>query len=221
MTDLSPMLLFDGSPMHPLNQLPFSVQKVMLARTLTQFRERPLCGGGYDEESLRFYDGVLGNLIRTRDSFLDSGMCESVDGFADFASHWEYHGDLYRIIGAAYVCDEGTEEPRLEMPEIKWHGMVASWSKSYNFTEGFNHVYPGRAYTFICANTLTSAGIDANKLSEFLGCFNPCTACENEVIFPMKRRYVTKVYKDITPVEFKKMMEDARRGGEGTTLVAL
>ena len=93
MTDLSPMLLFDGNPMHPLNQPSFSVQKVMLARTLTQFRERPLCGGGYDEEGLRFYDGVLGNLIRTRDSFLDSGMCESVDGFADFASHWEYHGD--------------------------------------------------------------------------------------------------------------------------------
>ena len=213
--------LFDKNPDHPLNQMPLLAQRRLLADTLIQFRERPLCAGGYDEEGLRFYDGVLGNLIRTRDSYLDSGMYETIDGFADFVSRWEYSGDLYRIIGAAYVCDEEAEEPRLEMPEIKWHGMVASWSKSYDFTEGFNRVNPDRAYTFICGSTLTSAGIDANKLSKYLGCFNPCVACENEVIFPMKWCYVTEVYKNIAPVEFKKMMEDARCGSSVAEKVRL
>ena len=30
---------------------------------------------------------------------------------------------------------------------------------------------------------------------------------ENEIIFPMKKEFVVNVYKNITPNEFKKMME--------------
>lgn len=59
------MLLFDSNPMHPLNQLSFECQKYILALTMVQFREFPLCSGSYNEEKIRFYDGVLGNLIRT------------------------------------------------------------------------------------------------------------------------------------------------------------
>lgn len=202
------MPLFDGNPSHPLNQFPFPVQRIVLARTLVQFREFPLCGGSYDEEGLRFYDGVLGSLIRTRDLYCRKGLYEVIDGFADFSSHWEYSGEIYRVIGKAYVRRGNDEEPRLEMPEINWHGMVASWSKSYDFTTGFNHISPGGIYSFICGNTLTSAGIDANKLGEYLGCFNPYTSGENEVIFPMKESHVTEIYEGITPAEFKALMDE-------------
>lgn len=205
--DMASMPLFDKNPMHPLNQMPLPAQKRLLADTLVQFREFPLCAGGYDEEGLRFYDGVLGNLIRTRDSYIENEIYHQVVGFAEFASHWEYRGDIYRVLGKSYVQDEEEGEPRLEMPEINWHGMIASWSKSYDFTTGFSHINSRGHYTFIHARTLGSAGIDANKFSQYLDCFNQNLADEEEVIFPMKRRHVVKVYKNMTPGEFKEIMD--------------
>ncbi len=202
--------LFDGNLDHPLNQLSLDNQKWLLAITMHQFREFPLCGGGYDEEGLRFYDGVLGNLIRTRDEMRRArnewGMREMPE-YEAFASKWVYQGDIYRVIGEAYVYDDGDDEPHMEMPEIKWHGMVASWSSSFDFTMNFNHMYADSKYTIIHANTGDSAGIDANKFGKYLGCYSPYTEGENEVIFPMKKEFVVNVYKDITPKAFKELME--------------
>lgn len=84
--------------------------------------------------------------------------------------------------------------------------MIASWSSSYDFTTGFNHIYPDVKYTIIHANTGDSVGIDANKLGKYLRCYNPYTEEENEVIFPMKKEFVVKVYDEITPIEFKSLM---------------
>lgn len=44
---------------HPLNKLNYESQLELLRIVLTQFRERPLCGEGYSEESLRLYDEIL------------------------------------------------------------------------------------------------------------------------------------------------------------------
>lgn len=200
------LFLFDSKFNHPLNQLSFEDQKYMIAVTMEQFREIPLCGGGYDEEGLRFYDGVLGNLIRERDSLLKFPTYNLHDESAEFSSHWEYHGDIYRVLDKAYVYPKNGE-PYKRMPAIKWHGMIASWSSSYDFTTGFNHIYSDVKYTIIHANTGSSAGIDVNKFSEYLRCYNQHTACENEVIFPMKKEFVVNVYKKITPTEFKELME--------------
>lgn len=209
--DKAGMPLFDSNTKHPLNQLPWSSQMYMIAITMHQFREFPLCSGeGYDEEGLRFYDGVLGNLIRTRDKMRraqnELGIQEMPE-YEAFVSKWAYQGDIYRVIGEMYVHEDGNDEPHTEMPEIKWHGMIASWSSSYDFTTGFNHIYPDAKYTIIHANTGDSVGIDANKLGDYVGGYNPHTVGENEVIFPMKKEFVVKVYKEITPNEFKNLME--------------
>ena len=200
------MLLFDGNFKHPLNQLSLENQKYMIAITMKQFREFPLCSGGYDEEGLRFYDGVLGNLIRMRDRMIESGYSDAVPDLKDFSSKWEYHGDIYRVLDKKEVYPKNGE-PYRRMPAIKWHGMIASWSSSYDFTVGFNHMYPDEKYTIIHANTGNSAGIDVNKFSKYLGCYNQYTACENEVIFPMKKEFVVNVYKNISPTEFKELMK--------------
>ena len=89
--------------------------------------------------------------------------------------------------------------------------MIASWSSSYDFTTGFNHIYSDAKYTIIHANTGGSAGIDANKLGNYVGGYNPNTVGENEVIFPMKKKFVVKVYEGITPNEFKNLMESKMR----------
>lgn len=208
--DKAGMTLFDSDMNHPLNQLSWDSQKYIIAITMHQFREFPLCSGSYDEEGLRFYDGVLGSLIRTRDKMRRArnewGMREMPE-YEAFASKWVYQGDIYRVIGEAYVYDDGDDEPHMEMPEIKWHGMVASWSSSFDFTMNFNHMYADSKYTIIHANTGDSAGIDANKFGKYLGCCSPYTEGENEVIFPMKKEFVVNVYKDITLKAFKELME--------------
>ena len=196
--DKAGMMLFDSNMNHPLNQLSWNNQMYMIAVTMRQFREFPLCGGGYDEEGLRFYDGVLGSLIRMRDKMPE---------YEAFVSKWAFQGDIYRVIGEARVHEDGNDEPHTEMPEIKWHGMIASWSSSYDFTTGFNHIHPDAKYTIIHANTGDSVGIDANKLGDYVGGYNPHTVGENEVIFPMKKEFVVKVYEEITPNEFKNLME--------------
>lgn len=200
------LLLFDDNFNHPLNQLSLENQKYMIAVTLGQFREIPLCSGGYDEEGLRFYDGVLGNLMRMRDRTVESGCINAIPDFLEFSSKWEYHGDVYRVLDKVNVYPKNAE-PYRRVPAIKWHGMIASWSSSYDFTTGFNHIYSDAKYTIIHGNTRNSAGIDVNKFSEYLGCYNQYTACENEIIFPMKKEFVVDVYKNITPTEFKKLME--------------
>lgn len=198
--------LFDDNCNHPLNQLTLDSQKWLLAKTMSQFREFPMCSGGFNEEGLRFYDGVLGGLIRMRDVAIEHDMMGQTLDLAEFASHWEYRGDIYRVIDKAMVFPKNGE-PYYRMPAIRWHGMVASWSSSFDFTRNFNHMYADSKYTIIHANTGDSAGIDANKFAEYLGCYNPYTEGENEVIFPMKKKFVVNVYKNITPSEFKALME--------------
>lgn len=205
------MFLFDSNVNHPLNKLSFENQKCMIAITMEQFRQIPMCSGGYDEEGLRFYDGVLGNLIRMRDRMVEFDYISTMSDLSDFSSKWEYQGNIYRVIGKSYVYPKDeNREPYKRMPAIKWHGMIASWSSSYDFTTGFNHIYPHTKYTIIHANTGKSAGIDVNKFSEYLGCYNRYTACEKEIIFPMKKEFVKNIYKNITPTEFKALMESGK-----------
>ena len=112
------LFLFDSKFNHPLNQLSFEDQKYMIAVTMEQFREIPLCGGGYDEEGLRFYDGVLGNLIRERDSMLKFPAYNLHDESAEFSTHWEYHGDIYRVLDKANVYPNelsGGEQQRVAL----------------------------------------------------------------------------------------------------------
>lgn len=200
------VMIFSENMNHPLNQLSFENQKYMLAITMYQFREIPMCSGGYNEEELRFYDGVLGNLIRMRDLVVERGLYNIIDKYAEFSSHWEYHGDIYRVLGKSMIYPK-RGEPYYRMPAIKWHGMVASWSSSYDFTKNFNHIYADEPYTIIHSNTGDSAGIDANKFGEYLEYYSQYTIGEKEVIFPMKKEFVVNVYKNITPNEFKTLME--------------
>lgn len=207
--DENGLTLFDNDPRHPLNQLTLDEQRRILATTMYQFREFPMCSGGFDEEGLRFYDGVLGNLIRMRDESIESGLMEREVDLAEFTSLWEYQGDIYRVLDKAWVCPKN-REPYRRTPAIKWHGMIASWSSSFDFTINFNHMHENSKYTIIHANTGRSAGIDANKFGNYLGLYNSYTTEENEIIFPMKKEFVVEVYKGITPTDFKKLMETKR-----------
>ena len=164
--------IFSTSTSHPLNQLNYELQLELLRIVLTQFRERPLCGGGYSEESLKLYDEILGALIRVRNEYRKE-LVQTPKEIAEFESQWEYQGDIFRIIDKAYGWPKLlAKEPKRRMPRIKWHGMVASWSSSFDFTKGYNHVSRNAKYTFLHSNTGQSVGIDVNKFSSYLDCYN-------------------------------------------------
>ena len=199
--------IFSTSTSHPLNQLNYELQLELLRIVLTQFRERPLCGGGYSEESLKLYDEILGALIRVRNEYRKE-LVQIPKAIDEFESQWEYKGDIFRIIDKAYVWPKLlAKEPKRRMPRIKWHGMVASWSSSFDFTKGYNHVSKNAKYTFLHSNTGQSVGIDVNKFSSYLNCYNLNLSQENEVIFPMAKSYSVKIYRNLTAEEFKQKMQ--------------
>ena len=199
--------IFSTSLSHPLNKLNYESQLELLRIVLTQFRERPLCGEGYSEESLRLYDEILGALIRVRNEYRKE-LVQSPKEIAEFESQWEYQGDIFRIIDKAYVWPKLlAKEPKRRMPRIKWHGMVASWSSSFDFTKGYNHVSRNAKYTFLHSNTGQSVGIDVNKFSSYLDCYNSNLSQENEIIFPMAKSYSVKIYRNFTAEEFKQKMQ--------------
>lgn len=199
--------IFSTSLSHPLNKLNYELQLELLRIVLTQFRERPLCGGGYSEESLRLYDEILGALIRVRNEYrkeLDQ-IPKAID---EFESQWAYNGDIFRVIDKAYVWPKKlAKEPKRRTPRIKWHGMVASWSSSFDFTKGYNHISKNAKYTFLHSNTGQSVGIDVNKFSSYLDCYNSNLSQENEIIFPMEKNYSVKIYRNFTAEEFKQKMQ--------------
>ena len=203
--------LFSGCMDHPLNQLPFIGQKRIIAKTLDSFRNFQMCSGGFSEEYLRFYDGVLGSLIRTRDEFVKiNHPLLSNPQIKDFIEKWEYHGDIYRVIDKSMIYPK-KGEPYYRMPAVKWHGMIASWSSSFDFTTNFNHMNNESRYTIIHANTGESVGIDVNRFTKYLNCNWPQLEGEREVIFPMKSEFVIHVYKKMTLPEFKELMESKVR----------
>lgn len=113
--------IFSTSTSHPLNQLNYELQLELLRIVLTQFRERPLCGGGYSEESLKLYDEILGALIRVRNEYRKE-LVQTPKEIAEFESQWEYQGDIFRIIDKAYGWPKLlAKEPKRRMPRIKWH----------------------------------------------------------------------------------------------------
>ena len=63
------------------------------------------------------------------------------------------------------------------------------------------------SYNLCTENALKTLANDANKLGDYVGGYNPHTVGENEVIFPMKKEFVVEVYEEITPNEFKNLME--------------
>ena len=197
--------IFSTSLSHPLNKLNYELQLELLRTVLIQFRERPLCGGGYSEESLRLYDEILGALIRVRNEY-HKELVQIPKEIAEFES--QYKGDIFRIIDKAYVWPRLlAKEAKRHTPRIKWHGMVASWSSSFDFTKGYNHVSKNAKYTFLHSNTGQSVGIDVNKFSRYLNCYNLNLSQENEIIFPMAKSYSVKIYRNFTAEEFKQKMQ--------------
>jgi hypothetical protein len=140
--------------------------------------------GGYDIEDLKFFDGLLGTLLKHTEYLL-----KEYPSYLDkeFVDSWKYQGKLYRVIHPNYVFDNDSIEPHTVMPEVNYHGMITHWTSDYTF-EGLlatAKIFDDEEYIILEADTGDHLAFDVNKFRQVNNVQEIYTQDENEIIFPM------------------------------------
>lgn len=157
----------------------FNSQIEIFNSALYQWTQRPLLGRRLNMDYINFYDAIIGCLIRVcNQEYVNSRNKTMYDKEAVmFMNFWMYKGYMYRVIDCP-------------LSKIRFHKKIASWTKSINAIERFNKIGYSKKYTFIVAKTPNDYfGFDVNKYNEIRG-VGAFTAPEEEVIFPMDKKYV-------------------------------
>ena len=145
--------------------------------------------GGYDIENLKFFDGLLGTLLKHTEylmkeypSFLDK----------EFVDSWKYQGKLYRVIHPHYEPGNNSIEPRIITPEVNYHGMITHWTSDYTFTGllATAKIYDDEEYIILEADTGERLAFDVNKFRKANNVIESYTQGENEIIFPMYKENI-------------------------------
>lgn len=158
------------------------VQFLIFNKVLLSWLERPQLCSGYDKDALDFYDGVIGYIIKTANYYnANRDIIEFPPQLADIMEIWQYKGYIYRAIDA----------PR---SKIRYHKKIASWTKNADAFDKFNHWNKNGKYTFLIANTNDYYGFDVSKYNNYFSQGNQHIQHEEEVIFPMDKKYIIDVF---------------------------
>lgn len=162
--------------------------------------------GGYDIEDLKFFDGLLGTLLKHTEyvlkeypSYLDK----------EFVDSWKYQGKLYRVLHPHYVFDKDSVEPHTMMPEVNYHGMITHWTNDYTFKGllATAKIFDDEEYIILEADTGEHLAFDVNKFRKANNVIEPYTQGENEIIFPMYKENI-KEYRMTIQEFIKKKQEE-------------
>ena len=162
--------------------------------------------GGYDIEDLKFFDGLLGTLLKHTE-FLIKEYPSMLD--KEFVDSWKYQGKLYRVIHPHYVFDNDSIEPRTIMPKVNYHRMITHWTSDYTF-EGLlatAKVFDDEEYIILEAETGEHLAFDVNKFRKANDVQEPYTQGENEIIFPMYKENIKEYRMTIREFIEKKQEE--------------
>ena len=158
--------------------------------------------GGYDIEDLKFFDGLLGTLLKHTEYLLKE--CPS---FLDkeFVDLWKYQGKIYRVIHPHYVFRDDSIEPSVIMPEVNYHRMITHWTSDYTFKGllATAKIFDDEEYIILEADTGEHLAFDVNKFRQANNAQEVYTQGENEIIFPMYMENIKEYHMTIT--EFIKM----------------
>ena len=143
---------------------------------------------GFCQETLKFYDGLIGTVIKHGEK-LYSSMDESEKEIVD---SWKYQGKLYRVIHPHYVPVDGSQEPRVIMPEVNYHRMITHWTSDYTFKGllATAKMFDDEEYIILEADTREHLAFDVNKFRQVNNAQEIYTQGENEIIFPMYRENI-------------------------------
>ena len=175
----------------------------LIIRYLEGWTEIPLNEtNGYDLDELKFYDGLLGTLLKHTEKVL-----KYAPNFAnkEFVNSWKYQGKMYRVIHPHYVPVDGSQEPRLIMPEVNYHRMITHWTSDYTFKGllATAKIFDDEEYIILEADTGDHLAFDVNKFRQVNNAQEIYTQGENEIIFPMYQENI-KEYR-MTINEFIRM----------------
>lgn len=158
--------------------------------------------GGYDIEDLKFFDGLLGTLLKHTE-FLTKEYPSMLD--KEFVDSWKYQGKLYRVIHSHYEPNGNSTEPRIVMPEVYYHRMITHWTSDYTFKGllATAKIFDDEEYIILEADTREHLAFDVNKFRQVNNAQEIYTQGENEIVFPMYKENIKEYHMTIN--EFIKM----------------
>ena len=134
----------------------------IISQYLNSWTEIPLnVMDGYNIDELKFYDGLLGYLLKDTEKSIK--YCpDMID--REFVKSWKYQGKIYRII---HHCIKESNKTKCghtyRMPKINYHGMIAHWTSDYTF-EGMKHkLSPNKKFIILEADTKNHIAFNINK----------------------------------------------------------
>ena len=164
--------------------------KIIIMEYLRLWTGIPLTtNGDYDIENLKFFDGLLGTLLKHTESLLKDSP-----SFLDkeFVDSWKYQGKIYRVIHPHYVFSDNTTEPSVIMPEVNYHRMITHWTSDYTFKGllATAKIFNDEEYIILEADTGDHLALDVNKFRQVNNAQEIYTQGENEIIFPMYKENI-------------------------------
>ncbi len=175
---------------------------VILREYLNSWTEIPLNPtNGYDIDDLKFYDGVLGTLLKQTEKW-----SELAPDYLnkEFVNSWKYQGKLYRVIHKCHYKDKKGNE-KYGFPYIKYHRMISHWTDDYTFQGLLYKLSSNEKYIILEADTGNHFAFDVNRFRAKYKCRSPYIEKEREFIFPMYKENIKEYRMTINEfIEYKK-----------------
>lgn len=183
----------------------------ILSKVLYGWTEIPLSPfAGYNQEDIRFYDGIIGTLLKQTERIL----CEYPEILDQrFVQSWKYQGELYRVIHESPIEDARYRDGfRMQLPKVDYHGMITHWTDDFRF-EGLMYKLSSESECIILeANTGKHIAFDVNGFREEYGFENQYLAREREIIFPMIKECIKEYRMSINDfISYKEKQNKAKR----------
>ena len=171
----------------------------MVERYLKGWTETPLTiSGGYSIETLKFYDGFIGTLLKQTER-----IYKEYYDYLDhrFVNSWKYQGKLYRVL---HDCPPSAKSRKVKLPKVNYHGMISHWTDDYTFAGLQYKLNPEAEYIILEADTREHFAFDVNGFRKEYGCEERFTGKEREFIFPMYKECIKEYRMSINEFVDKK-----------------
>lgn len=175
----------------------------MVSRYLKGWTETPLTiSGGYCIETLKFYDGFIGTLLKHTESLSkEYGIYLN----QRFVNSWKYQGKLYRVL---HCCPKSAKSRKVQLPKVDYHGMISHWTDDYTFSGLQYKLNPDAEYIILEADTGDHFAFDVNGFRKEYGCEERFTEKEREYIFPMYKECIKEYRMSIKEFVERKKQEE-------------
>lgn len=162
----------------------------IITKYLNGFTEIPLTlSSDYDIEELKFYDGLIGTLLKHTE-YISENCPQMLN--KKFVNSWKYQGKLYRVMHTHYVFNDNPTKPQSIMPEVDYHRMITHWTDDYTFGGLMYKLSDEEEFIILEADTKEHFAFDVNKFREKYKCRRMNTEKEREFIFPMYKENITE-----------------------------